>query len=80
MNDLKLVHVYTAPDKMTAELLKGLLESNNIKTLIQGNSGPEGGFMGTYGVSAPINPWLIYVSEENTPSAKEILLDFDKSK
>lgn len=80
MDKLELELIYTAPDKITAEMLKGLLESNGIKTLIGANAGPEGGFMGAYGASAPFNPWLVYVAKENTDKASEILKDFDTTK
>ena len=76
MEKLELALAYTAPDKNTAELLKGLLEANGIKTLIEANPGPEGAFMGGYGGSAPFNPWLVYVSAENMSKAKEILKDY----
>ena len=75
---LELVLVYTAPDKMTAELLRGFLESNGIKSLIEANPGPEGAFLGGYGGSAPFNPWQLYVAKENVEKANEILKDFNE--
>lgn len=78
MGDLNLEHIYTAPDKYTAEIIKGFLESNNIKALIKPNPGPEGAFMGKFGAHAPFNPWLVYVREDRAKEANKLLKDFDK--
>lgn len=75
MDDLNLVHIYTIPDEATAKLLKNLLESNGIKTLIKANPGPHGAFLGNFGGGALANPWLIYVSKEKAKEAKNILSD-----
>ena len=76
--DLKLVH--TTPDKMTAELVKGFLEGNNIKTLIKADSGSEGAFMGNFGAHAPFGPWSVYVLKDKAEEAKKLLSDFSKNK
>ena len=80
MKGLKLVHIYTVPDKETAELVKGFLKANNIKALIKANPGVGGVFMGSFGARAPFNPWLVYVSEDKVKEAKRLLEDFEKKK
>ena len=71
-----LIHVYTAPDKVTAQLVKSFLEENGIKTLIKANPGPHGAFFGGFGGAPLINPWLIYVPRDKERQAKEILKNF----
>ncbi|PIW91890.1 MAG: hypothetical protein CO031_01685 [Candidatus Nealsonbacteria bacterium CG_4_9_14_0_2_um_filter_37_38] len=78
MSNLKLVHIYTTPDKISAELIKTFLESYKIKTLIKANPGPEGAFIGAYGGHAPFNPWLVYVLENKEKEAKDLLKVFNK--
>ena len=71
-----LIHIYTAPDKITAELVKGFLKDNHIKALIKANPGPQGAFLGEFGGEPPINPWLVYVLKDKRDEAKEILKNF----
>ena len=73
-----LVHIYTARDKIIANLIKGFLESNKIRVLIKANPGPEGVFLGRFGGSAPFNPWLVYVKKDNVQEAKKLLDGFNK--
>lgn len=77
MGTQKIVYIYTAPDMMTAELIKNFLENNNIKTLIKANPGIEGAIMGGYGGHAPFNPWLVYVLENKVKEAKKLLENFN---
>ena len=76
--DLKLV--YTTPNKITAEMIKGYLEKHGIKALIEANPGPEGAFLGNFGGHAPFNPWLVYVKGDEAEEAKKLLSDFSKNK
>jgi precorrin-6x reductase len=75
VGSLNLKHIYTAPDKYAAHMVKGFLESRDIKVLIKPNPGPEGAFMGKFGAHAPFNPWLVYVREEKVKKAKELLAE-----
>jgi hypothetical protein len=78
MEDLKLIHIHTTPDQATAELVKGFLESNNIKAFIKANPGPDGAILGEFGGHAPFNPWMIYVSEDKAEEVKKLLDDFNE--
>ena len=78
MDELKLIHMHTTTDKMSAEVVKGFLKSNNIKSLIKANPGPEGAFLGRCGGSAPMNPWMVYVTEDKAEETRSLLNDFEK--
>ena len=69
-----LIQIYTAPNKGMADLLKGFLENNGIKTLIQpayiGLDG-SGGYAGNPAV-AP-GPWKIYVFKEKEVEARKLI-------
>lgn len=71
-----LIHIYTTPDKVTAQLVKSLLEENGIKTMVKANPGPHGAFFGGFGGAPLINPWLICVSQDKEKQAEEILKNF----
>ena len=69
-----LIHIHTVPDKYTADLVKGFLESNEIKCLIEpSNIGPSGGYAGAPAV-AP-GPWKIYVFKEKELEARKLIED-----
>lgn len=74
----KLVHIYTSPDNMTAELAKGFLKENGIKALIKPNPGPHGAFLGQFGGAPPFDPWLVYVWEDRAEEAKRLVAGLNK--
>ena len=69
--DLELIK--TVPDKITAEIIKGFLEKHDIKVLIQPNPGVHGAFLGTFGCTPPLNPWLVYVPKDKAEKVKKAI-------
>jgi len=75
MKNLNLINVYTASDKITAELIKGFLESHNIKTLIQPSR------IGSFRAAKPSDKdWQVFVPKKNENEVKELLKDFNFDK
>ena len=69
----KLVQIQTVPDRITAEMEKGMLEQNGVKAMIKADPQASGVFMGVFGGFSPMSPWLIYVKEADAQMAKELL-------
>ena len=70
-----LVQIYTAPNKSIADLIKGFLESNGIKTLIQ-PAHNDGGI--PYSPAIAFGSWKIYVFKEKEEEAKKLIEDYEK--
>lgn len=76
MPESNLAHIHTTPDEITAELVKGFLESNGVKAIIKPNPGPHGAMLGKMGGLPIFNHWLVYVTQNQEKEARALLKNF----
>jgi len=70
---MESIEIYTAPNEIIAKMFQGVLEKENIKSVVT-PSQSGGAFRGNYGgATPPFDPWTISVSKHNIERAKEIL-------